>query len=105
MFLPRRTTVGCLAVGVMIIAPLVRAQETEQAAEPAGITARVDKVFERWDKRDSPGCALGVYREGKVVYKRGYGMASLDHDVPITPSTVFNIASVSKQFTAAAIAL
>ncbi len=96
---------GALAIAVIAITSLVRAQEAEQSAEAAGITARVDKVFERWDKRDSPGCALGVYREGQVIYKRGYGMANLDHDVPITPSTVFNIASVSKQFTAAAITL
>ena len=81
------------------------AREIEQAAEAVGITARVDKIFERWDKPDSPGCALAVIKDGRLVYKRGYGMANLDHDVPITPSTVFNIASVSKQFTAAAIAL
>jgi len=96
---------GVLAIAIIAIAPLARAQEAEQSAQPVSITAHVDKIFERWDKRDSPGCALGVYREGYVIYKRGYGMANLDHDVRITPSTVFNIASVSKQFTAATIAL
>ncbi len=105
MFMLRRKTVGCLAVGVMIIAPFVSGQEAEQAVDAAGITAEVDQLFENWDKPDSPGCALAVIKDGRIVYKRGYGMASLSYDVPITPSTVFNIASVSKQFTAAAIAL
>ena len=66
---------------------------------------RVDKIFERFDRRDSPGCALAVMRDGGVIYKHGYGMADLDHDVAITPSTVFHVASVSKQFTDAAIVL
>ena len=94
---------GLFVISMVLIAPLVRAQEAGQSAEPAGITVRVDKIFEKWDKPDSPGCALAVIKDGRIVYKRGYGMANLDHDLPITPSTVFNIASVSKQFTAAAI--
>ena len=105
MFMTKLTMVGRLAIGVMFIAQLVRAQEPEQSAEAASITSRADKIFEKWDKPDSPGCAIAVIKDGRIVYKRGYGMANLDHDVPITPSTVFNIASVSKQFTAAAIAL
>ncbi len=72
---------------------------------PSDITKQVDKVFEKWDKPDSPGCALGVYKDGKIVYKRGYGMADLNDDVPISPATVFHVASMSKQFTAASIVL
>ncbi len=68
-------------------------------------TAQVDKLFEKWDKPTSPGCALAVFRDGRIVYQRGYGMADLDHDIPITPSTVFHVASMSKQFTAASIVL
>ena len=71
----------------------------------ASITEQVDQVFAAWDKPDSPGCALAVMRDGEIVYKRGYGMANLEHDVPITPATIFHVASVSKQFTAFAIAL
>lgn len=66
---------------------------------------QIDKVFEKWDKPDSPGCALGVYKDSKIIYKRGYGMADLNDDVPITPATVFHVASMSKQFTAASIVL
>ena len=50
----------------------------------------------------SPGCALSVIKDGQIIYKRGYGIADLDHDIPINPETVFHVASISKQFTAAA---
>src|SRR5277367_1297831 len=69
------------------------------------VTAKVDKVFEQWNKPDSPGCALGVYQGGQILYKHGYGMANLNDDIPITPATVFHVASMSKQFTAASILL
>ena len=72
---------------------------------PAELAAKVDAVFERFDTPTSPGCAVAVMRDGRVIYTRGYGMANLDHDIVITPSTVFHVASVSKQFTAAAILL
>jgi hypothetical protein len=65
----------------------------------------VDKIFEKWDSTVSPGCALSVIKAGQIIYKRGYGMADLDHDVPIRPDSVFHVASVSKQFTATAIVL
>jgi CubicO group peptidase (beta-lactamase class C family) len=66
---------------------------------------RVDNLFSRWDSKDSPGAALAIIDEGQIIYKRGYGMANLDYRIPITPETVFEIGSVSKQFTAACIAL
>jgi CubicO group peptidase (beta-lactamase class C family) len=69
------------------------------------LTAQVDKLFEKWNKLDSPGCALSVIKEGRIVYERGYGMADLDHDIRITPSSVFHVASMSKQFTALTILL
>jgi len=72
---------------------------------PPDVIKQVDKVFEKWDKPDSPGCALGIYKDGQTVYKRGYGMADLNDDVPITPATIFHVASMSKQFTAASIVL
>ena len=76
-----------------------------RAAEPAPdpIAARVDALFAQWAKPDSPGCAVGVVRGGKILLARGYGMADLEHDIPITPRTVFYIGSVGKQFTAYAV--
>ena len=58
----------------------------------------VDALFEPWDTENSPGCALGVVKDGRLIYAKGYGMADLEHDINITPSTVFYIGSVSKQF-------
>ena len=69
------------------------------------LARKVDAFLSQWDKNDMPGCAVGVVRDGRLVYKRGFGMANLDYDVPNTPSTRFNLASVSKPFTAMSIAL
>jgi CubicO group peptidase (beta-lactamase class C family) len=66
---------------------------------------QVDKIFAEWDNRRSPGCAVALYKDGKMLYERGYGMADLEHDDAITPDTVFYAGSVSKQFTAFAAAL
>jgi len=65
---------------------------------------RVDSVFARFTNT-TPGCQLGIGRDGRVVYERGYGMANLEFDVPMTPTTIVEIGSVSKHFTAAAILL
>ena len=66
---------------------------------------KVDQVFAAYDKPGSPGCALGVVRDGNFIYKRGYGSASLELGVPISPESVFYMGSVSKQFTAASVVL
>ncbi len=62
--------------------------------------AQIDALFAAWDRPDTPGYALGIVRAGELVYARGYGMADLEHGAPITPATVFDIASISKHFTA-----
>lgn len=64
---------------------------------------RVDALFAKYDRAGSPGAAVGVMRGGSVILAKGYGEASVEHGVPITPSTVFRIASVTKQFTVAAV--
>ena len=71
----------------------------------SSLTERVDALFSAWDKEDSPGCALGVMKEGTLLYARGYGMANLEYEVPITPASIFHVASLSKQFTAFSVAL
>jgi CubicO group peptidase (beta-lactamase class C family) len=72
------------------------------ATTPAG---RVDQLFVPWDRKDSPGAAVAVTKDGNIVHARGYGSANLEYEIPITASTVFHVASVSKQFTAFAVAL
>ncbi|MBK9409317.1 MAG: beta-lactamase family protein [Gemmatimonadetes bacterium] len=66
---------------------------------------RADSVFQRFDRTDAPGCALGVYQDGKVLYARGYGMASLQNGIALSPRSVLDVGSISKQFTAMAILL
>ncbi|MFT3881129.1 MAG: enterochelin esterase [Gemmatales bacterium] len=66
---------------------------------------KIDDIFARWNKTNSPGVVVAVIRDGKMVYQRGYGMANLELDTPLNPNSVFYIASTSKQFTAACIAL
>ncbi|HXN23464.1 MAG TPA: serine hydrolase domain-containing protein, partial [Candidatus Dormibacteraeota bacterium] len=100
--------VAAVAIG-SFIAPTVfgKEQDTTKAnpssAEPAA--ARVDRLFAEWNRSDSPGCSLGISQNGVLVYQRGYGMASLELGVPITPASVLPAASISKQFTAMSILL
>ncbi len=75
------------------------------APAPPDTKAKVDAVFRDFDRSDSPGCALGVYRDGQIVHTRGYGMANLELGVANSPETVFDIGSTSKQFTAFSIHL
>lgn len=65
--------------------------------------ARIGEVFAEYDRSSGPGCAVGVVQAGRLVYSRGFGMGQLEHGIPLTPSSVFYLASVAKQFTAAAI--
>jgi len=74
-------------------------QTTENA-----IDKQIDRLFAGYS-RATPGVAVAVVRDGKVIFKKGYGAANLEYDLPVTSKTVFLIASVSKQFTAFAIYL
>jgi CubicO group peptidase (beta-lactamase class C family) len=74
-------------------------------AQQAARNPAVDRIFAKWDKPDSPGCAVGVVQNGRFIYRSGYGMANLDYDIPNAPEMVYYVGSVSKQFTAASIAL
>jgi CubicO group peptidase (beta-lactamase class C family) len=75
--------------------------------EPVAATreGRVDQLFAVWDRPGSPGASIGIMQDGEMVYANGYGEAQLEYHVPITPETVFHVASVSKQFTAFAVTL
>ena len=78
------------------------------ASQPRGAPSRhsqIDALFQPWDDKTSPGCAVAVSVGGSLDYARGYGMASLEHDLPIAPQTVFPAASVAKQFVAFSVAL
>jgi CubicO group peptidase (beta-lactamase class C family) len=66
---------------------------------------QVNRLLEKWFKQDSPGVAAAVVKEGKIVFQHAYGLADLERDVPLTTTSIFDIASNTKQFTAFAILL
>jgi CubicO group peptidase (beta-lactamase class C family) len=75
------------------------------AAEDPPEAKQVDAIFADLSKPGSPGCALAVARNAKIIYEKGYGLANIEEDVAITPRSVFDIGSTSKQFTASSILL
>jgi CubicO group peptidase (beta-lactamase class C family) len=93
----------CVAVVVIAAAQALRSDLVAQSPPP-GIQPQVDKLFARWTA-STPGCAVGADLAGKPVVRSVYGTADLEHDVPITLDTIFEVGSVSKQFTAAAVLL
>src|SRR5258707_7518016 len=99
----RRLRKPLLLLGLAVIPHRLPAQYVIGTRD--SLTARVDSVFRAFDRTESPGCALAVFRDGRIAYARGYGMANLELGVPITPRTVFDIGSVSKEFAATAILL
>jgi CubicO group peptidase (beta-lactamase class C family) len=83
----------------LIIAVTVPAFAADVTAE------RVDHLLAGFDKPGSAGCSVGVIRNGRFIYKKSFGYASLELGVPLTPQSVFYVGSVSKQFTAASVVL
>ncbi len=69
------------------------------------ISSAVDEIFADLDRNDGPGCAIGYARAGKLIYKKQFGMANLEHNISINSQTVFRIGSSSKQFVATSIAI
>src|SRR5260370_6586452 len=92
---PRRRR-SLIAILSLVVLPLA-------VAAPARADRIDDYIKAEMQKRRIPGLALAVVRNGTVIKMHGYGLANLDHGVPVTPDTVFELASVTKQFTAAAI--
>ena len=68
-------------------------------------TIEFDKLFAQFDDINKPGASVAVLQDGEVVFSKGYGSANLEYDIPVTPDTMFHVASVSKQFTVFAILL
>jgi len=92
----RFATIAALALMFMVHAPTIAADGEEQ---------RVDQIFAPYHKTDSPGCVLGAIRDGSFVYRKAHGTANLELGVPLSPESVFDMGSISKQFTAAAVVM
>lgn len=102
----RRALVGSALVLAFVTLGL--SQTDSQLVDPRrdsdkATADRVDALLAAWSKDDTPGAAVIVIRDGKVLLKKGYGLASLESRKPIDPDTAFLLGSVTKQFTAMAI--
>lgn len=95
----RHVLLSAILVGPMVL-PAQDAAPTAFPADP-----RVDAVFAEYDRPDRPGCAVGAYRDDRLIYAKGYGLADVERGVPLTSRSVFDIGSTSKQFAAAVIVL
>ena len=96
-----KTLITLIALlGLMVWPRMASAQQ-----KPEAVAQAVDTIFAEWNRAGSPGAALVIVKDGAVLYQKGYGFANLDYDIPITAHTRFDIASVSKHFTAFAIAM
>ncbi|HEB34903.1 hypothetical protein LCGC14_1217460 [marine sediment metagenome] len=90
---------------LVLVASAALIQEKKKEKPRSTVEAKIDKIFAGFAKPESPGAAVAVLKEGMVVFRKGYGSAQLEYKIPITPSTIFHVASVSKQFTAMAITM
>ena len=72
-------------------------------ANMSDLSKKIDMLFD--DRSQKPGCAVGLVENGEYIHSKGYGLANLEHEIPIGMDTIFRIGSVSKQFTTMAIAI
>lgn len=63
------------------------------------------ELFSPWDNKNSPGCSVGVIQDGEFIFKRSFGMADLEHGIPLASDSMFYACSVSKQFVAMCVLL
>lgn len=75
------------------------------SAQTINLEPKIDTVFERYDRPDSAGAAVGIVKDGVVVFAKGYGMENIAADKRLSPDSRMNLGSVSKQFAAASIVL
>ena len=94
-----RSIVTCLAICTII------SSEVSAELDIQGWSNAAERVFDDLRSDSNPGCAIAMSRGGEILFEDAFGLANLEHEVPITTSTVFRIGSVSKQFTAASIAI
>ena len=92
-------------IGLLLIVAVVAACSHQALAQKTDLSAQVDGLFTDWNGGNTPGAGLLVIRDGKVLIKKGYGLANIETKTPITPDTCFLLGSVTKQFTAMAVML
>lgn len=94
---------------VLIAVCWIPDDSSAQQAEPFEFQQRhaelIRSAFSDFRAPSNPGYAIGIIQRGELAFAEGFGGANLDYGIDITPQSVFNVASLSKQFTAAALAL
>jgi len=90
---------------LLALGTVAAARADAQSPLADSLVKRIDAVFARYGSLDAPGCAVGVFEGGRIVMEKGYGAANIEYRVPLTPTSPMIMGSVSKQFTAASIAL
>ncbi|MDK1019905.1 MAG: serine hydrolase domain-containing protein [Actinomycetota bacterium] len=96
--------VGGLALTAVFLLSL-GGNASGQAYPRTPLLSRVDELFAEWDTEDAPGVEVGIFKDGRIIYARGFGVANLDYGIPMTPQSVLRIGSISKQFVAMCIAI
>lgn len=96
----RRILTGVLGLVLLATAAPVKAEPLAPA-----LASRIERLFARWDKGDTPGAIVAIARNGETIYARGFGQANLDYGIPLSPETLSETGSVAKQFTAAAVTM
>jgi len=99
------STKRCLTVIFIAMNIMLRFASIVFAADNNSTESQVDQIFSEWNTSYSPGCAVAVFKDNKIEYHQSYGLMDLESKTAITPNTVFDIGSMSKQFTAACIIL
>lgn len=92
-----------LLVVLLLSGQEVVGQHTEKELDR--FEQQIDEIFAKYNDPNKPGAAVAVVKDNEIVFKKGYGSANLEYDIAVTPSTIFPVASVSKQFTVFSILL
>ncbi len=101
----KKTKIGTLGLGLVIIISLIQCKTVQVKEIKPQLDAYFEQQVETLSEGDKPGYSIIITKKDSVIYKRNFGFADLDKKTPITETTIFDIASASKQFTGMAIAL
>jgi CubicO group peptidase (beta-lactamase class C family) len=82
-----------------------QSNNSDRQALPEATLKKIDSLFLKWNRENSPGCTVGIIRNDSIIFSKGYGLANLEYAIPNEPQTLYHMASVSKQFTAYSIVL
>jgi len=84
---------------VVAFPQLGQSQKAGEINDVKSVEESIDQIFADYDDLNKPGATVAVVQNGEIVFKKGYGSANLEYGIPNSPSTIFHVASVSKQFT------